>query len=423
MGAAAIIAGLVVAAPAVMAQDAPAPIRFAALSDPAIDSVQQLMIEQYKADNPGAEVTVEYIPGGADIATQYATQAASGSLADVLFTADLFVVPFSQQGITLDMQPLADADPDFDLSDIYENMLDLGRVGGEGLYMIPSSYDVVTMYYNKTMFEEAGAPLPEADWTWDDFIAACKTIKDATGNHCISMGSIGTAAWWAYYVPWITGYGGKILSDDGTTALLSSPESLAGLYAYVKLWTEHGIAQPLDFDAGGDCFQVGKCATRFFIPGFMSAMRAMDPAPFEWDVQVIPTLPQGKFTGMGTYGYAISANATNPEAAWDFVKQLVSPEVQLSITQNYAGMPLLKSLREDPAVTDLAGPPDNITAFIENGENGILPTYFPGECGSLYAGQINSEILTAMELAITGSMSTADAFTAANDNIQACLDG
>jgi ABC-type glycerol-3-phosphate transport system substrate-binding protein len=168
---------------------------------------------------------------------------------------------------------------------------------------------------------------------------------------------------------------------------------------------------------------VGKCATMFHIPGLMSAVRALDPQPFEWDVEVIPSLPEGKFTGMGTYGYAISANATNPEAAWDFVKHLVSREMQLSIMNNYAGMPLLKSLREDPAVTELPGPPENITAFIENGDNGILPTYFPGECGSLYAGQINQEIKDAFEAVLRETSSVADAFTAANDNIQACLGG
>ena len=108
-------------------------------------------------------------------------------------------------------------------------------------------------------------------------------------------------------------------------------------------------------------------------------------------------MPWRKFTGMGTYGYAISKDAKNPAAAWDFVKYLVSEESQLAIMNNYAGMPLLQSLREDPAVTELPGPPDNITAFIENGENGILPTYFPGECGSLYAGQIDQEITDAFE--------------------------
>ena len=51
------------------------------------------------------------------------------------------------------------------------------------------------------------------------------------------------------------------------------PESLAGLTAMTSMWTEHGIGQPLDFDAGGDCFFVGKCAMSFTIAGQMSALR------------------------------------------------------------------------------------------------------------------------------------------------------
>jgi multiple sugar transport system substrate-binding protein len=402
-------------------------LRFTAHPDPGIDRVQQLLVQHYEETHPGATVAVEPFATTPGLDVQYATAAAAGTLADVLFTADLFVVPFAQQGITIDMQPLADADPDFDLSDVYENMLGLSRVGGEGLYMIPSSYDVVTVYYNKTMFEEAGAPLPTPDWTWDDYKAACRTIKEATGNYCFTTAEpptgIDSVSWWAYYVPWIEGYGGKILSDDGKTVLLSSPETLAGLEAYTSMWTVDDIGQPLDFAAGGTCFVVGKCATWFHIPAIMGVMRGLDPQPFEWDVEVIPSHPNGKFTGMGTYGYAISKDAKNPEAAWDFVKYLVSPESQLAIMNNYAGMPLLKSLREDPAVTELPGPPENITAFLTNGENGILPTYFPGECGSLYAGQINQEIKDAFEAVVSKAASVTDAFTAANDNIQACLDG
>lgn len=422
----AMLALAVSAAPAT-AQDEPANLRFAALNNPDIDRVQKLLVQHYEATHPGAKVTVEYIANSPGLDVQYATQAAAGTLPDVLFTADLFVVPFSQQGITIDMQPLADADPTFDLTDVYQNMLGLSRVGGVGLYMIPSSYDVVTMYYNKTMFEAAGAPLPTADWTWDDYVASCKIIREKTGNYCFSTADPpsgkATVSWWAYYVPWIMGYGGGILSNDGKTVLLSSPETLAGLEAYTNLWTVDDIGQPLDYSAGGDCFQLGKCATRFHIPAVMGSIRALDPQPFEWDVEVIPTLPKGKFTGMGTYGYAVSANTKNPAAAWDFVKYLDSKESQLAIMNNYAGMPLLRSLREDPAVTELAGPPDNITAFIKNGDNGILPTYFPGDCGSLYAGQINQEIADAFEAVLIKTMSVTDAFTAANDNIQACLDG
>jgi hypothetical protein len=59
---------------------------------------------------------------------------------------------------------------------------------------------------------------------------------------------------------------------------------------------------------------------------------------------------------------------------------------------------------------------------MKNGENGITPTYFPGNCGSLYAGQINTEINDAFDAVIVGGSTVEDAFTTANDNIQACLD-
>ncbi len=420
-----LLTALLLSTTLVSAQDATTTIRFGTQNDASLQKVNQMLVDHFKATHPGVDVQVEYIPG-ADLPTTFATEAAAGTLPDVVFLADLYVGPFAQGKIVYDMEPLAKADPDFDLSDIYDNLLGLSRIQGKGLYMIPSSYDVVTMYYNKTMFEAAGAPLPQADWTWDDFIAACKTIKDKTGNYCIgnngSPDPAGDVAWWAWLVPWIDGYGGKQVSDDGKKMMLDTPESLAGIQAYVDLWTKYDIAQPLDFDAGGNCFLVGKCASFFMIPGFMSALRALDPQPFEWDVQVIPSHPKGKFTGMGTYGYAVSADAKDPKLAWDFVKYLASKDAQLAIAKNYAGTPLLRSLREDPAIVNLPAPPKNITAFIQNGENGILPAYFAGNCGSNYAGQISQEIKDALEASIRQTSTVTDAFTAANQNIQKCLD-
>jgi len=400
-------------------------IRFGTLTGAFIDAVNDLLVENFNKLHPDVKVNVEPIPGD-KLETTLAAQAAAKNLPDVVFLADLYVVPFAKGGIVLDMEPLAKADKSFDLTDIYPNMLDLSRVNGKGLYMIPSSFDVVTVYYNKTMWEKAGAKLPTATWTWDDYIAACQTIRKATENYCFDTGSsngaITSAIWWAWYVPFIKGYGGDIISPDGKKILLNTPETLAGLQAYVDLWTKYDIAQPLDFDAGGSCFMVGKCATFMHIPAIMGSVRALDPQPFEWDLEVIPSHPKGRFTGMGTYGFAVSANAKDPQLAWDFVKGLVSKEMQLTIAKKYAGTPLLKSLREDPAIVNLAAPPAHPLKFIENGQYGITPPYFPGDCGSLYAGQIHQEIQDAFEASIRGKSTVKDAFTAANDRIQACLD-
>lgn len=393
-------------------------IRFATVNDPNINKVTEMLVDAFHEKHPDVEVQIEYLTG--EYSDALAAQAVAGTLPDVVFTADLFIVPWVQNNILLDMQSFAEADQDIDINDVYPIMLDLGRVAGSsGLYMIPSSYDVVTVYYNKTMFEEAGAPLPEADWTWDDMIAACSIIVENTDNFCLPAASHN---WWAWYVPWIQGYGGSLLAEDGRTATLNSPETLAGISAYVSMWTEHNINQPLDFDAGGSCFDVGKCALEMTIAGKMGALRTLEPQPFEWDVQVIPSLPEGKFTGMGTYGFAVSTSAPDPQLAWDFVKNMISPEIQKAIALNYAGTPLLQSMAQDAEIMNRTAPPENIQAFIENGPNGILPTYFPGECGSLYAGQINQEIVDAFEVAIRGAASVEDAFNQANQNIQDCLD-
>jgi multiple sugar transport system substrate-binding protein len=392
--------------------------RFGTLQGSFIDNVNAMLVEQFNKLHPDVTVKVEYITG-ADISVPLAAQAAAGTLPDVTFTADLYVVPFAKGSISIDMEPLAKADTTFDLSDVYENMLALSKVEGKGFYMVPSSYDVVTLYYNKTLFAAAGASLPTPDSTWQDIINSCKLIREKTGAYCIPYG---LQKWWAVYVPWIAGYGGKILSDDGKTVLLGSPETLAGLQAFTDMWTKDGINQPADFDAGGDCWLVGKCALNLHIPAIVEATRALNPQPFEWDVEVIPSLPGGKVTGMGTYGFSITKDAKDPQLAWDFIKGLLSKETQKAIALKYSGMPLLKSLRNDPDILGLAGPPENLEAFLNNGANGITPTYFPGNCGSLYAGQINSEINSAMDAVTIGGVSVEEAFKAASENIQACLD-
>ena len=139
------------------AQDAKE-FRFATLDGAFITSVNDMLVEQFSKLHPDVTVTAEYLTG--DYSTSLAAQVAAHTLPDVTFTADLFVVPWAQAGISVDMEPLAKADPNFDLSDVYENMLALSKVEGKGIYMIPSSNDVVTMYYNKDLFEQAGAPLP-----------------------------------------------------------------------------------------------------------------------------------------------------------------------------------------------------------------------------------------------------------------------
>lgn len=425
-----LLSGCVPASPGSSTAPADAPadgekvtLRVQGLSGPPVSSVLEMLSANFEESHPDVDVKIEV--GTGDYAEGVYAMAAAGNLPDVIFTADIFTAPFVDAGVLVDMEALAEADAAFDLDDVYESILGLGRVEGTpGLYMIPASLDTVQMYYNKTMWEEAGAELPQPDWTWDDLIAACKQIQAAKPDvKCWGLGSAeGNFDWWAYWVPWVVGYGGDVLSEDGRTSTLSTPESLAGLQAYADLWVKHDIVVPLGSDLGGNCFINQRCAFFLHIPGLISKYREAVAGAFEWDVQLTPAHPEAHVTGMGTFGFAISSNSEHPELAWEYLKYLLSPDGQRTLAETRIGMPLLKSMAEDPVFETLDAPPANLQAFIQGGDIGIFPRTYPVKCGSLYSGQVNAAIKTGLEEIIRGAKSAEEAFAAIDAEIQDCLD-
>ena len=68
------------------------------------------------------------------------------------------------------------ADLEFDTSVYLPGLLEPGTVDGE-LYFLPKDYSTLAVYYNKTLFDEAGVEYPQDGWTWDDFLSAATTLS------------------------------------------------------------------------------------------------------------------------------------------------------------------------------------------------------------------------------------------------------
>jgi multiple sugar transport system substrate-binding protein len=273
----------------------------------------------------------------------------------------------------------------------------------------------------------AGAEVPKDTWTWDDFIANTKKIteleKDENGNPMYWGLSNGTWNWWATYDPWIVGYGGKILDNGKST--WSDPKTIEGIKAYTELWTKHNVAQPLGLDVGGDAFTLGRAAVWTHIPGQRSGVRTNVADKFKWDVQVLPLMPDGKHrTGMGAWGLSAYANSKNKDLAYEYVKLLISPSIQSILAKKEMGTPLVKSVANDPSwMEGQPTPPTNLQAFIKGADDAILPEMnYPAECGSFYAGELNTSITTALENILRGVMGVEEALKEIDDTTQKCLD-
>jgi multiple sugar transport system substrate-binding protein len=392
-------------------------LRVLILCGPPVDASYNIMLASFAATHPNVTIKKE-CAGSGDYAQGIYTQAAAGNLPDVFFSADLFTVPFVAAGALLDMRPLAEGEKNNIFNDVYPNILALGQVPGDsGVYMVPASLDTVQVYYNQDLFTKAGVDFPKDDWTWDQWIQACQTIQQKVQN----VWCINESSWWAHFVPFIRGYGGDVLSPDGRKSTLSTSESVAGLQAWGDLWTKYKIAPPPGVDLGPDPFLSQKLVTWFHIPGFMKTFR--EKATFKWDVVAMPKHPKGQFTGMGTYGFSIAKNTKHPQAAWDFVKSLASPAGQRIQLTNYTGVPLLKSMANDPVYQELTPPPANIKAFVKGGDIGIFPRQdYPSKCGSLYAGLVNQTLNAMLESIQRGKQTAQDAATQADATIQKCLD-
>lgn len=400
----------------------------ASIDDPqAANFITDLLVESYEARHQGEKVEIEH--HSANYGQWIQQRAASGLLADVVFTADVFTDQFARERVVLDMQPLAARDADVHLADVDDRLLELGRVTGDpGLYMLPASFDAIALYYNRMAFEVANLPPPTDDWTWSDLVSACMAItalKDASGRpqrYCLSTHP--HWSWSGHFMPWVLGYGGSLLSPDGRMSTLASTGTVEGLYHYIQLWTRYDIVQPIGlYFQSGDCFTAGKCAAAMFTPGYARTLRASG-VPFKWGVVRMPSHPRARNTLMGAYGYAVSTAARRPDAAWDFVKQLITSEFQRELVRRGASVPVLKSLAHDRSLADISPFPSEFAAFQNSIELGVLQPRYPAACGSLVSGEsvVEDAIRTALEASIRQQIAITDALRTADSTIQVCLD-
>lgn len=385
--------------------------------------LDQIVVDQYHAENPRVTISFEPIP--TTYVDKITALQAGDNLPDVIYVADAHVKPFAANKIAADMEKLAAKDKASQalLKDVYPAMLDLGRVKSiPGQYMLPWALDVLVMYYNKTMFQQAGVEFPKPTWTVDDMITAAKRLtKEAESPAQSQYGLILSWTAWAEYVPWMRGYGGDLASEDGKKQLLDSPGSIDGIDAMASLVTRHKVAPPIGTDFGGNAFQLGKVAMMFSIRNATVAIRRNVGANFDWDVELRPAFPKKRVTGMGTAGEGVSTQTKHPDDAWQLAKYTISPPAQKIYAASYGSVPVLQSMRNDPIWRSLAAPPSNVDAFVKASEYGTLPPDTPLSCGTVYVGDLNVLMTSTLTDIVNGKVAAASGLRNAAAQVAACM--
>lgn len=115
------------------------------------------------------------------------TEILSGKGADlfVVTTVDLPIDKYVSKKAFVNLEEFIQKDKSFDQSLYYMNILDNSTMNG-GLYVLPTKFYLETLFGDTVAFEEAGVTIDDKNWTWSQFADVGKQLADK-GLHVNSL--------------------------------------------------------------------------------------------------------------------------------------------------------------------------------------------------------------------------------------------
>jgi multiple sugar transport system substrate-binding protein len=311
------------------------------------------------ADENGT--TVRVLPAQ-DINQQLGQAFAGGNPPDVFYVDANRFGDLAQQGSLWAYGDQLDNADDF-----YDSLRSTFTYDGQ-LYCAPKDFSTLALVINTDLWKKAGLKDSDIPTTWDDLAAVAKTLTGGgvtglvIGDTRDRVGAFMQQA------------GGWFVNDDGTEAIVDSPENEQALTFVQGMLKDKTAAYPTAVSAGwaGEAFGLGRAA--MVIEGnWIKGAVANDYPDLNYTVVELPEGPAGKGTLLFTQCWGIAAQSQNQEQALELVKSLTSEDAQISFAKAFGVMPSLQTLQDQYAE---AFPED--AAFIAGGDYGQGPVTVPG---------------------------------------------
>ena len=299
------------------------------------------VISLFEQSHPG--VKVEYVSGipAGDYSEWLAGRILTGTEPDLYFVLPEDFELLVSSGALACLDERIALDPAFDTSVYYEPCLRSGQFQG-AQYALPHESVPTIMFVNKTLLEENGIPMPDNNWTWEDFYSICQQITNVDARQ---YGVYGYSWLDAMYAN-----GGSLFSEDGRSCYLAEETVLEAIQFSRRLMELNG-----GYGVTARDFDEGRVA---FCPLLYSEYRAYQPYPwrvkkysaFEWDCVTMPAGPSGaNISELHTMMLGISSRTRHEDLAWELCKLLsIDQDVQRRLYTHSHGISPLRTVAEDP---------------------------------------------------------------------------
>lgn len=326
------------------------------------------IVESFKKANPDINVEVDEAPWS-EFKNKLKIQVSSNNAPDVFIVDSGYAATLGGMGAVVDLAGLIEKDVNVEE---YSSSLFAGKDQDGRVWGIPHGLNSIGVYYNKTLFDEAGLEYPTEDWTFEEmFDMARKLTKDTDGDgeidcYGLSYGTNVTEGW----LPFVRATGGAPLDETRTKSMFLDEKTIEGLEKYA-LPQKEGFAPTLEWCAaqgsGVNAFYLGKIAMMITLSSHVKAINSNAPEGFSYDVQMIPNGWDGQRHCLyvpNQWCIYSRASKESQEAAWRWILHFINEESQNKVAETLlAGFPIKKTALN--YVSQLSSVPANLNAFFE----------------------------------------------------------
>ncbi len=382
----------------------------------ALTEVIDGLVADFEAEHPDIAVEAIYAGNYDDtrVRAMSAVEAGDAPQLSVMFSIDLYEL--IEQDVIVPFDDLVESDAEREwLDSFYPGLMENGRLDGQ-TYGIPFQRSTIVLYWNKDAFAAAGLDPDTPPETWAEMAEMAAAVREASGGEQwgVMVPSTGYPYWMFQAFAFQNGH--RLMSEDGTEVYFDDPAAVEALEYWVALADEHG-AMPDDTIEWGTLrqnFIEESTAMMWHSTGNLTAVR--NEADFDFGVAMLPMNTQrGSPTGGGNFYLFKDASEEERRAAMTFIRWMTAPEraAAWSIETGYMGV--------SPAAYETEALRDYVEAFPPAAVARDQLEHATAELATYQGGRVRRALDNAVQAALTGQLSPAEALAQAQREADAAL--
>ncbi|WP_442875077.1 ABC transporter substrate-binding protein [Actinoplanes sp. NBC_00393] len=313
-----------------------------------------------------------------DLLTKLSTSIAGGNPPDLFLMNYRFYGQFAVKDTIEALDERIAASEKIDPGDYYPVAMDAFKWQGKQL-CLPQNVSSLAVYYNRTLFEKYGVPLPKAGWTWNDMLTTATAMtRDSNGGVIRATESEGAVQRPAVHglgiepsiirlAPFVWSNGADIVDDPvrPTRLTLDSPAAKEALKNLVDLRLAYGVVptdEEVEAEDDESRFVNGRLAMVLSSRRSTTTFRSI--TGFEWDVAPLP-IYQKPVGILHSDAYCLTKGSDNKDSAWKFLEYAISAEGQKIIAATGRTVPSHIEVSTSPAFLGPSQPPRSAKVFLD----------------------------------------------------------